>query len=247
MTDYTTAFYKKQSDGSARSAARIVPVVLDLATGIQSVVDVGCGVGTFLAEFQEHGVGFVQGVDGDYVNRAMLRIAEDRFVARDLTERLSLDRRFDLAISLEVAEHLPGTRARSFVEDLSRLSDLILFSAAIPGQGGTHHVNEQWQEYWANQFKELGYQAIDAIRSRIWNIEDIEPWYRQNIILYANPAALQRNPRLLSDQAPSLPSLCVVHPGTWMTQPGPRELLRTVGESIPLYFRKAGERFRGAQ
>ena len=247
MSGYTTTFYRKQSDGSARSAARIVPLVLDLARGIQSVVDVGCGVGTFLAEFHNHGVGFVQGFDGDYVNREMLRISEDRFGARDLSKPLHLERRFDLAISLEVAEHLPPERARSFVEDLTRLSDLILFSAAIPGQGGTHHVNEQWQDYWAGQFEEFGYHALDAIRSRLWDCDDIEPWYRQNTLLYANLAALERDPSLLSHRASSLPSLRVVHPGTWMAQPPPNELLRTVRQAIPLYFRKVGERLLGVQ
>ena len=247
MSGYTTRFYQKQSDGSARSAARIVPLVLDLVRGIQSVVDVGCGVGTFLAEFRDHGVGFVQGFDGDYVNREMLRIAKDQFAARDLSVPLQFDRRFDLAVSLEVAEHLPAERAHSFVGDLTRLSDLILFSAAIPGQGGTHHINEQWQDYWANQFQEFGYHALDAIRSRIWDCDDIEPWYRQNTLLYANLAALERHPALLSDRASPLPSLCVVHPATWLAQPPPQELLRTVSEAIPVYFRKAGARLLGAQ
>ena len=242
MTEYTTTFYEKQSDGSARSAEQIVPMVLDLARGIQSVVDVGCGVGTFLAAFRNHGVGFVQGVDGGYVNRDLLRIDDREFLAHDLSELLRLDRRFDLAISLEVAEHLPPARARSFVGDLARLSDLVLFSAAIPGQGGTQHVNEQWQDYWAGEFMSLGYNAIDAIRGRIWHLAGIEPWYCQNTLLYANPAALERYPRLLSDRVSSLPSLRVVHPQTWLRQPGPKELLRTIGQAIPTYFRKAGQR-----
>ena len=247
MTEYTTTFYEKQSDGSARSAARIVPVVLDLVPGIQSVVDVGCGVGTFLEQFRSHGVAWTQGIDGDYVDREMLRIDQDRFEARDLSQPLSFDRRFDLAISLEVAEHLPPGRALSFVDDLTRLSDLVLFSAAIPGQGGTHHVNEQWQDYWAGRFRDVGYSSIDAIRHQIWDLDDVESWYRQNTILYANLASLERYPGLLAHRTSVLPSLRVVHPATWLSQPGPKELLRTVGEAIPIYLRKAGERLRGRQ
>lgn len=247
MTEYTTTFYKKQSDGSARSAARIVPVVLELVPGIQSAVDVGCGVGTFLEQFRNHGVAWTQGIDGNYVDREMLRIDQDRFEARDLSQPLSFDRRFDLAISLEVAEHLPPGRALSFVDDLTRLSDLVLFSAAIPGQGGTHHVNEQWQDYWADRFRDLGYYSIDAIRHQIWDLDDVESWYRQNTILYANLASLGRYPGLLAYRTSVLASLRVVHPATWLSQPGPKELLRTVGEAIPIYLRKAGERLRGRQ
>ena len=247
MTEYTATFYEKQSDGSARSAARIVPVVLDLLPGLQSVVDVGCGVGTFLEKFRNNGVPWVQGIDGDYVERDLLRIDQNRFEARDLSTPMSFERRFDLAVSLEVAEHLLPSRAHSFVEDLTELSDLVLFSAAIPGQGGTHHVNERWQDYWAGEFKEFGYYALDAIRHQIWDFDDVESWYRQNTILYANLNALGRYPGLLSFRTASLPSLRVVHPATWAAQPGPKELLRTVGEAIPIYLRKAGERLRGKQ
>ena len=245
MNEYSAAFYEKQSDGSARSAAAIAPVVLDLLPGVQSIVDVGCGVGTFLCEFRSLGVEHVEGVDGAYVDRAMLRIPEKQFRPCDLSQPLRMERRFDLAVSLEVAEHLPPRRARSFVEDLAALSDLILFSAAIPGQGGTHHVNEQWQDYWAGEFETFGYHAIDAIRPRIWDLDEVEPWYRQNTILYANLRGLERHPRLLHNRASSLPALCVVHPRTWMAHPGPGRLLRTVGTAIPIYFRKAGERLMG--
>ena len=63
---------------------------------------------------------------------------------RDLAQPLQIDRRFDLALSLEVAEHLPPECGSEFVQTLTDLSSVILFSAAIPFQGGTDHLNEQW-------------------------------------------------------------------------------------------------------
>jgi SAM-dependent methyltransferase len=242
MTEYTTRFYKKQLDGSARSAALIAPIILKLIPGIQSAIDVGCGVGTFLAEFASHGVNLTLGVDGDHVERGMLRIAPDQFLARDLGERLKLEQRFDLAISLEVAEHLPAARARSFIADLAALSDVILFSAAIPGQGGTFHLNEQWQDYWAAEFQTIGYRAIDAIRPQIWALDEVEPWYRQNTILYVNSVGLDRNPGLQNLQASALALLRVVHPQTWIGHSGPKQSLRKVWQSIPVLIRKAGAR-----
>jgi len=242
MFKYTTGFYQKQVDGSARSAALVVPVVLDLAPGIESVVDVGCGLGTFLEAFSSEGVSVIQGIDGDYVDREMLRIPDQQFMTKDLSKPLRLDRRFDLAVSLEVAEHLPNERGPSFVRDLTSLSDLILFSAGIPGQGGTHHVNEQWQDYWAAQFLSLGYHPIDAVRERIWGVDDIEAWYRQNTILYANDAALQKYPKLRGKGVTSLCALRVVHPAIWTALPGPGKLWRTIIETISSQVSKRARR-----
>ena len=82
-----------------------------------------------------------------------------------------------------MAEHLPASRASGFVHDLCAASDFVLFSAAIPGQGGQHHVNEQWPGYWADRFAAEGYAITGALRFRFWNTAGVEPWYRQNLLL----------------------------------------------------------------
>ena len=138
----------------------------------------------------------VYGIDGDYVDRAQLFIDEKFFHPANIEERITLERRFDLVESLEVAEHLTPARADSFVEDLTRLSDVILFSAAIPAQGGTNHVNEQWQSYWAEKFLRLGYVGIDCIRPQIWRNLDAGLCYRQNIFIYVKDTELYRYPEL---------------------------------------------------
>ena len=144
---YDEFFYQGQQDGSV-SSAQIVLIVLSLFPS-HSVVDFGCGVGGWLKEFERNGVADYLGVDGEYVARHLLKIPADRFRPIDLRNVSDLGRGFDLACSLEVAEHLPEDRAKSFLSAaLVKAAPVVLFSAAIPLQGGTEHVNEQWQSYW---------------------------------------------------------------------------------------------------
>ncbi len=181
---YTKSFYEQMRDGSRQSAEIIVPLVLQLLT-VRSVVDVGCGDGNWLAVFRKLGVQDIVGIDGDYVDRELLQIPQDDFLTFDLTKPFSLERVFDLAISLEVAEHLPVECAAPFVESLTRLASLVIFSAAIPFQGGNNHINEQWPDKWAEYFRQHNYVPIDFIRKRVWKNDDVEFWYAQNTLLFA--------------------------------------------------------------
>src|ERR1700685_413165 len=133
---------------SGPSAGIAVPLILGI-TGAASVVDVGCGAGNWIVAFQNAGVRDYFGVDGVHIPPETLRFPVARFLAHDLTTPLRLDRRFDLAISLEVAEHLPESAAAVFVKSLTDAADIVVFSAAIPLQSGPGHVNEQWPPYWA--------------------------------------------------------------------------------------------------
>ena len=185
-------FFDDWSNRSTASARVIVPVILELLAP-RSVIDVGCGLGAWLAVFADYGIADYLGMDGDYAGRrADLLIPTDRFVATDLAAPFALDRSFDLAVSLEVAEHLPPTSATSFVAGLVGLAPAVLFSAAIPGQTGIDHINTQWPEYWGGLFAQHGYRPIDPVRPRIWLDERVEWWYRQNVILYLNDTLHQR-------------------------------------------------------
>jgi hypothetical protein len=132
------------------------------------------------------GVRDVVGVDGSYIDPASLLIPGAHFEATDISRPLDLGRKFGLVECLEVAEHLPETHADTLVDTLARHGDVVLFSAAIPGQGGEYHVNEQPLEYWRAKFAARGYAAYDAIRHRIAALSDIEPWYRYNAVVYAS-------------------------------------------------------------
>ncbi|MGO4456390.1 methyltransferase domain-containing protein [Streptomyces sp. M-16] len=211
---YGTWFYESQQDGSARSAERVLPLVFDLVRP-SSVVDLGCGTGSWLAAAGRLGAQTLLGVDGDWVAESALRIRPESFLRWDLSVPLRLDdRRFDLAMSLEAAEHLDPGRADSLVADLCALSDVVLFSAAIPGQTGSDHRNEQWPNYWRDHFGRWGYELVDCLRTRLWDDPEIEPWYAQNAYLYVSADRLAGDERLREAAAETgrMP-LCAVHPG----------------------------------
>lgn len=215
--DYDKAFFDNIDATSRTAAERIVPVLLDLVPA-RSAVDVGGGRGVWLAVLKEHGVEEVLGIDGSYVDLDKLAIRREEFLAADLEKPLQVDRRADLAISLETGEHLPESRAESFVEDLCRLAPVVLFSAAVPRQGGTHHVNEQWQSYWADKFARRGYRPCDAIRRALWHDLDAGVVYLQNALVYASEAALVGNPKLREAVERTDPRLLdVVHPYMFQT------------------------------
>jgi SAM-dependent methyltransferase len=192
---YDAAFYASQHDGSLRSARVVVPYIVRLMNP-NSVVDIGCGLGTWLRAFVENGVAEVLGVDGDYVDRSRLLFDAARFRAMDLTHPASLGRTFDLAVCLEVGEHLPTRAAQALVALLTSAAPVVLFSAAMPGQGGTNHINEQWPEFWERLFGRHQFVRLDPVRRMIVFDTRVEPWYQQNTLLYASRAAIARSPAL---------------------------------------------------
>jgi SAM-dependent methyltransferase len=233
---YTPAFFEDRQPGSRRSADRVVPLIVDLIRP-RSVVDIGCGVGTWLAAFSDHGVADIAGVDGDYVVRNMLEIPEDRFLARDLTKPLSLDRRFDLVCCLEVAEHLAAESARTLISSLTGLGSVILFSAAVPYQGGANHVNEQWPEYWSKLFEEKGYLPVDSLRARIWSDPNLDWWYAQNILLFVERAHLEaldtNEPLRRQARDTPNPPLSLIHPRAYLEMARTLRLCREVDTFVP--------------
>ena len=191
MYVYDSAFQTMASVGSAYAARRIVSAIHSILPP-RSVIDFGCSRGAWLREWRAHGVQDIVGVDGDYVDSAKLEFDADRFVIHDLATPFSHGRRFDLAQSLEVAEHLPPPRAPSFVADLTAHAPAVLFSAAPPGQGGEHHINEQPAEYWRRLFVEHDYVAIDCLRPLLARESGVPAWYRYNLVLYVHRGALDR-------------------------------------------------------
>jgi len=214
---YNDDFFIQLQEGSQQSAEIIVPIIMEWIKPT-NVIDIGCGDGTWLSVFRSHGVNQILGIDGSYIRPSMLQIPADFFLSMDLSQPILLDHTFELAVSLEVAEHLPKESAQRFVESLVRLSSVVLFSAAIPHQGGTHHVNEQWPSYWIKQFDDYGFVAVDALRERIWNHPKVEPWYAQNSLLFVQRDCLKHYPdlELASHQKSSQP-LALVHPSTYLS------------------------------
>ena len=218
QSSYTRDFYQLIGEGTRTSAREVIPLLLDLLQPSlpKSVVDVGCGTGSWLAAFHKLGIADCLGIDGDYVDRTILQIPLNQFQSADLKQPLQINRKFDLAISLEVAEHLPATCAENFVNSLTQLAPVILFSAAIPFQGGVEHVNEQWPQYWVYYFQKNGYAVIDCLRKKIWNNDKVEPWYAQNILMFVKQEYLSGYPRLVNEyQNTDLNQLAIVHPNIY--------------------------------
>ena len=175
--------------GARRSAQAVLPRLLELVPA-RSLVDIGCGWGTWLRAALDLGVAEVAGVDGEWVDPAEPRDPGRRVPPRRPRRAAALDRRYDLAISLEVAEHLPEeAAAERFVARSSRAAPVVAFSAATPGQGGNGHVNEQWPAYWAEHFAQHGYEPVDALRPLLWDDERVEWWYAQNSCSTPAPSA----------------------------------------------------------
>lgn len=188
---YDESFYLAHRDIGYRAATAVVPILVEMLRPA-SVVDVGCASGAWLSAFRENGVEDYLGIDSSWVNLDSLVIPQDRFLRHNLDEPLTLGRQFDLVVSLEVAEHLPPSAAMSFVHTLTQLGPVVVFSAAIPHQGGVCHFNEQWPEYWAGLFAHFGFVPVDCIRPRIWSDPDVAWWYSQNTLLYARPEVIGR-------------------------------------------------------
>jgi SAM-dependent methyltransferase len=170
---------------NTKAASIVVPVIMEKLKPT-TVLDVGCGIGTWLSEFTKHNVQ-VKGIDGDYVNKELLEKYLDikDFIIRDLSNPFDIEQKFDLVISLEVAEHLPESSADDFIESLARHGNNILFSAAVPNQDGQNHLNEQWQSYWVRKFQQRGYKVYDWLRPLIWENSDVDFWYRQNVLFFS--------------------------------------------------------------
>lgn len=186
---YDAAYYETFKQLSHRAALKVLRQVRERYE-FSSVVDFGCGAGAWLSAARKiieeaGGTPDLLGIDGDYVKPIVDPTIAD-YIFTDLERPTRLNRRFDLTVCVEVAEHLPRGRSVSLIDDLCDASDVVFFSAAIPGQGGTHHINEQWQDFWHAIFSDRGYVAVDLTRQRFWSDPDFDqcPYYVANSFLY---------------------------------------------------------------
>ena len=236
--EYSHDFYSYIDAGSRRSARAVASILLP-EMKIASLLDVGAGHGAWAAEWLAAGVKNVVAVDGDYVQPNQLAIPKKNFRAHDLSTPLDLKKSFDLVQSLEVAEHLPEGKAELFVDNLIRHGDVILFSAAVPHQGGEHHVNEQPPEYWRRKFAARGYAAFDFVRPKLEGRSEVMPWYRFNSYVYANETGQKRlSKAMLTSRIPDGQPLEIGGDFAWMLR---RAAVRLIPTSLvkPVAMAKA--------
>lgn len=205
-TPYSSEFFQFLSSGKDEYKAVLRPVMVTVKP--TSVVDLGTGSGTWLAAAKDMGASRVLGLDGQWAATEHQLIISDEFQVVDFETGFPDVGRFDLAICLEVLEHITPQAGEQAVRWLCERTNVVLFSAAIPGQGGTHHINEVWQSNWAHKFRVHGFHAYDIVRPTIWRNSDIPWWYRQNTIVYSRPETAQSYGWVEAD----IDALDVVHP-----------------------------------
>jgi SAM-dependent methyltransferase len=191
-----TIDYNHFSNAHSRAGAKAaLPLILENRCP-KSLLDVGCGIGTWVRAAIDYGIGDVYGLDGVDIPERELLFSKHLFQQQDFAQIWNLKRKFDIIICLEVGEHLFPGSAVTLVQTLVAHSEVIVFSAACPGQTGQHHVNCQWPEYWQQLFNAHGYVCEDSIRWKIWKLEAIEPWYRQNAFVVRKAPSAGSEPRI---------------------------------------------------
>ena len=223
---YNFDWHKSHGDKTSSSAAIIVEL-LSRTFEINSVLDIGCGDGRWLRSFQDRGGSLVRGVDGPWTDQTRLLIEKSDFAVHNLEKPLDLARKFDLAMSTEVAEHVDRAFADQFVANLTQHADLVFFGAAIPYQGGFRHVNEQWPSYWAEKFAAAGFGCFDLVRALTWDRDDVFFWYKQNCLVYIRESRpdliAQIQASIAKIGAPPLP-MDIVHPELYQSLASYRQI-----------------------
>lgn len=248
MSKYDPHFYSTYQSASFSSATHFVRLLNPILKP-KSVVDVGCGIGTWLKAWRTAGIEDIQGIDGNYVDRTQLQIPVEKFSPCDLANPpKTWTRKFDLAVSMEVGEHLPDTSSEAFVRLLCSLSDVVLFSAAVPYQGGTHHINEQWPEFWAEHFDRMGFVPVDFVRTKLWDNREVEYYYAQNALIFVRKERINDWPELRDAGAWTNPKcLARIHPRKWIhsnESPLPmKRLLTTIPSSTISFLRRGTSKF----
>lgn len=245
QVSYPATFFSERKSTALASAGEIVPWVLE-KLDVNSVVDVGCGTGSWLSTFIQQGVNDVVGLDGPWVPEKDLEICHSKFVAVDFTklETLRLNRRFDLVICLEVAEHLPAAHAAEFIDRLVELGPCILFSAAVPQQGGVGHYNEQWPCYWIDHFSRHRYLCADVVRGAFWDNPSVAAWYPQNAFFFVSKEAASKYSYLRTNAENSLAGKSVIHPRLYqqkldeLSNPSGYSL-RAIAKVLPFLLKQA--------
>ncbi len=185
--DFYNELYYEFVDEKAKGSAKSIACSIIKHFNPSSVIDVGCGTGVLIEILRSKNIKAV----GLEYSESALKICHKRDLPVQKfdieNDKLTDPESFDLVVSTEVAEHLPEYCADRYVNILCELSNIVVFTAATPGQGGLDHVNEQPHEYWIAKFTDRGFQFEESV-SLEWRDEWLRaasaPWYYNNLMIF---------------------------------------------------------------
>jgi hypothetical protein len=222
---YNDVFFRTRKESAKRSAEIVVPEILEILPVEKkhnfSVVDFGCATGDWLSVYERNGCIEILGINDVIPPSDLLEIPQSKILAWDIIKqgKVPVDKKFTICQCLEVAEHFEEEYADKLLQTLTSLSDIIVFSAAIPYQEGTHHVNLQWPDYWISKFTNYGYKELDCIRRHIWNNKSVTICYKQNLfIFFVENLDNQQLSELRKENRTELYN--IVHPDHWLSHRG---------------------------
>jgi cyclopropane fatty-acyl-phospholipid synthase-like methyltransferase len=185
---YDERYYNFVDEGALRNSNSMAESLVRNFK-FKSLLDVGCGGGAFLMNLRLFGVR-VSGLEysDDGLRRCFNRKLDViKFDLEDCSKSFTTSMSFDVVTSFEVAEHIPECMADRFVDVLVGNGSLIIMSAAVPGQGGLDHVNEQPHDYWIAKFNKRGFNynisLTDKIRAE-WAGFGVDKWYSSNVMIF---------------------------------------------------------------
>lgn len=157
MTMYDTSYYKQINLEEAEQATRLAKILMWVYAP-KSVLDIGSATGLYLKPFADAGL-VISGVDysASAIAKEVLQVPRKSIRIVDITKQ-SIATSADLALCIEVLEHIPATGTKAAITHIAETSNTIFFSAAQPGQGGVGHINTQPKEYWEAFFTGEGFR-----------------------------------------------------------------------------------------
>lgn len=207
---YSDTYFDKHEMAARNSARQVVPFVMSVLRPT-SIADVGCGSGQWTKEFISNGVRKAYAFDAFASPCWGVTANSVEFQKIDLENRVADFPDVELVCWLEVAEHLSESSCSRILSDIVERTDAILFSCALPGQGGTGHISERRLSDWVSDFEEVGFCCEDILRPRFWNDEDISWWYRQNTVIFVKENSVASN-AILKFQLPTFRGMDLIHP-----------------------------------
>lgn len=197
---YDSAFFAEWGPGHERyvRSAEIIAGVLQALYRPRRLVDLGAGCGVYGHFFSALGVETVS-IDG--VTPPSEHSYPMTLHVRDLTAPFENEwGAFDLALCLEVAEHIPEELSDVFLDNIARFSDRLILSAAQPNQGGHHHVNERPKRYWVERLARKGFaydrKATGRIQTALAAARPPYMWMAEQISVYDKAAGAKSGDRL---------------------------------------------------